>query len=117
MLQRLLTREHHNVTEACDGDDAVECVYLAMQAKSEKPRYDLILMDFYMNHMNGPEAIKAIRQMGYQGMIVGVTGVMDDDVDLFLDAGANIVLCKPVSLAALWKALRGTNFFDGESMR
>jgi hypothetical protein len=47
-------------------------------------------------------------------MILGVSGVMDDDVHHFIDSGANLVLCKPISLAGLWKALRGTDFFNSE---
>ncbi len=112
MLSRLLTREKHVVTEAADGVEAVEIVYEALQSKTGKQRFDLILMDFYMTHMCGPEAIKAIRKLGYTGMILGVSGVMDDDVNLFMEAGANLVLCKPISVGALWKALRGTNFVD-----
>ena len=79
------------------------------------PMFDLILMDYYMPNMNGPAAIEAIRKLGYTGMIVGVSGVMDDDVNYFVQAGANLVLCKPLTLTALWKALRGTTFFDEES--
>ena len=65
-----------------------------------------------MPHMTGPEAIQAIRKLGYTGMILGVSGVIDDDANQFIEAGANLVLCKPLTLSALWKALRGTNFFD-----
>ncbi len=112
MLNRLLTRELHTVTEASDGIEAVEMVYETMQAKSGRPNFDLILMDYYMSHMNGPEAIQAIRKLGYTGMILGVSGVIDDDSNNFIEAGANLVLCKPLTLSALWKSLRSTNFFD-----
>lgn len=76
------------------------------------PAFDLILMDYYMPAMNGPEAIAAMRKLGFTGMIVGVSGVMDDDVNDFVKAGANLVLCKPITLNALWKALRSTDFFQ-----
>ncbi len=112
MLNRLLSRESHIVTEASNGLEAVEMVYETMQENYRNPQYDLILMDYYMPHMTGPEAIKAIRHIGYKGMILGVSGVMDDDVNLFIDAGANLVLCKPLTLSALWKALHGSSFFD-----
>lgn len=36
--------------------------------------FDAILMDFMMPNMDGPTATKAIREMGYIGPIVGVTG-------------------------------------------
>jgi CheY-like chemotaxis protein len=111
MLSRLLTRDQHIVTEAGDGTEAVDIVRESLR---RGPAFDLILMDFYMTHMNGPEAVKAIRKLGYSGMILGVSGVMDDDVHYFIESGANLVLCKPISLAGLWKALRGTSFFEAE---
>ncbi len=147
MLSRLLTREHHNVTEAGDGTEAIEVVRNILCGNVKKgggignhgnnappslihpndidgsctqecsispdaSSFDLILMDYYMPNMNGPVAIEAIRRMGFKGMIVGVSGVMDDDVNHFVQAGANLVMCKPITLAALWKALRDTTFFD-----
>ncbi len=113
ILNRLLVREGHTVTEAGDGMEAVELVYESMQAKFERPKFDLILTDYYMPQMNGPQAIKMMRdQLGYRGTIVGVSGVMDDDVNHFIDAGANLVLCKPLTLVALWKALRSSNLLD-----
>ncbi len=113
IMNRLLSREQHIVTEAADGIEAVEMVYDRMQSKSDdKPMFDLILMDYYMAQMTGPEAIKAIRHLGYTGVILGVSGVMDEDANQFIEAGANLVLCKPLTLTALWKALRSTSFFD-----
>ena len=40
--------------------------------------------------------------MGFRNLIVGVTGnVLDDDVDEYLKAGADIVLAKPLKLDLL----------------
>lgn len=183
MLNRLLSREHHIVTEASNGEEAVElisalirnrsnamklnealtdkilcnnneyttrefnqptdtgtsvtvttssvslavnalrpdshgpmelaCTTTDLNGKVEIPSmFDLILMDYYMPHMNGPDAVALIRQLGYTGVILGVSGAMDDDVHHFIDLGADLVLCKPITLTALWKALRGTAFFE-----
>ena len=113
MLARLLSRENHLVTEASDGCEAVDIIRESVHGGNSA--FDLILMDYYMPVMTGPEAIEVIRKLGFTNTILGVSGVMDDDVNRFIEAGASLVLCKPISLAGMWKALRGTNFFDNDS--
>ena len=49
-----------------------------------------------MPRMRGTEATKKIRDLGYVGVILGVTGnVLDDDVREFKAQGADEVLPKP----------------------
>ena len=70
----------------------------SIRKRKYKTKYDLILMDYQMPHMDGPTAIRKIRSLGYKGSIVGLTGnVMDSQQDDMLDAGADKVLQKPVS--------------------
>lgn len=43
-----------------------------------------------------------MRKLGYANLIVGVTGnVLDDDVEEYLLAGADIVLSKPMKMHAI----------------
>lgn len=52
--------------------------------------------------MNGVDATRAIRKGGYTGLIVGVTGdVGEAERQLLLEAGADVVLAKPLSKADL----------------
>lgn len=45
-------------------------------------------------------------ELGYQGIIVGVTGnVQRDDVEVFVGSGADLVLSKPLNAADLVVAL------------
>ena len=61
-----------------------------------------------MPKLNGPDATAVLRQRGYTGTILGVTGnVLQEDVDYFISKGADDVLPKPVSMALLnnyWKS-------------
>lgn len=49
--------------------------------------------------MHGPETAKNLRQLGYANLIVAVTGncTNQEDINTFLDAGADVVLCKPIN--------------------
>ena len=123
LLQRLLTREGHCVAEADDGEVAVALVLDALRATAAEectppsrsalmdpapaPRvFDLILMDFFMERMNGPDAVLLIRDAGFKGRVIGVTGLMDEDCQQFIESGADAVLCKPITVPAIWKTLQ-----------
>ena len=46
--------------------------------------------------MRGKEASRLIRDAGYDGIIIGITGnAMDEDIDSFIKSGADVVLPKP----------------------
>ena len=50
----------------------------------------------------GVEATRAIRSEGFANLVIGVTGnALDDDVQAFLAAGADLVLAKPMRSAHL----------------
>lgn len=56
--------------------------------------------------MNIRTATKCIREMGYQGVIIGVTGnALPSDINYFSTCGADNVLLKPVDIDALQSAL------------
>jgi signal transduction histidine kinase len=64
--------------------------------------FDVILMDFIMPVLDGPSSTKVLRQNGYKGMILGVTGnMMPSDVQAFEEAGANSVFAKPLKMNKL----------------
>ena len=52
--------------------------------------------------MNGAEATLAIRELGFDRLIFGLSGnALDDDRKTFLDAGANCVIPKPFRMTQL----------------
>jgi len=95
ILTRILTRRGYECDTAVDG---VDC--LKMMETTAADHYCCIMMDFQMPNMNGPEATRRIREMGFKSLkIIGVTGnVMSGDVDYFLESGANHVLEKPLNI-------------------
>jgi signal transduction histidine kinase/HPt (histidine-containing phosphotransfer) domain-containing protein/ActR/RegA family two-component response regulator len=72
----------------------------------QKNQYDIVFMDHMMPEMDGVEAAKAIREMGISVPIIAVTAnVVEGSRELFLGAGMNDMLMKPIDKAALNKML------------
>lgn len=70
--------------------------------------FDVIFMDEVMPHMNGSEAIVQIRQIGFTGLIISVTGnALEDDKIAILASGASKVMTKPLKLIELRTVLQG----------
>ena len=101
MLMRVLKTMGYTCEEAEDGAVAVDIVQ-----NNELSKFDLILSDNSMPNMNGPQAVKKIRELGYIGPIFGVTGnMLPVDVEDFMAHGVNTVLGKPVKVATLKTAV------------
>ena len=46
---------------------------------------------------DGPEAVRRIRERGYRGLIIGITGDTEaQDKEFFQSQGADVVLSKPI---------------------
>lgn len=99
LLCRLLKNKGHVNSQAEDGSVAVEMV---MEADRKGEPFDLVLMDYEMPNMTGPEAARVIRSYGSDVFIVGVTGnLMPEDVDYFQECGAGAILSKPFRMSEL----------------
>ena len=101
VVEGMLKQYEIYVKVAYGGKEAVEIV------KTE--RFDIIFMDHMMPEMNGIEAAKAIRSLNANGRTVPiialsantVTGVME----LFLEAGMNDFIPKPIEIRKLNRVL------------
>ena len=98
----LLEQAGHRVIEAENGQVAIE--------KEKSQFFDVILMDVHMPVMNGVLATRTIREgstKGKQVPIIGLTAsVMNDEKDLYLKAGMNAVVEKPILIEKLMKTIQ-----------
>jgi len=81
---------------ACDGEEAVEKV------KAEPERFSLVLMDVYMPVMNGLDATRAIRNLGFSSIrnlpIIALTAATDEsEIELCFKSGMDDYIEKPIS--------------------
>ncbi|KAJ1413712.1 histidine kinase-like ATPase [Ochromonadaceae sp. CCMP2298] len=96
MLLRILRAKNYVCEEAENGRVAVE-KYAAAVERGEL--FDVILSDYEMPVMNGPDSVWEIRCMGCKCFIAGITGnVLQDDIDHFKERGADAVLAKPLDI-------------------
>ena len=88
-MQFYLTKSGAEVGLASNGEEGVE--------KALKEHYDLILMDMQMPVMDGYAATELLREKGYNGPIIALTGfAMIGDREKTLLSGCTDYLSKPV---------------------
>ena len=112
MLCRLLGPRTEHCEEAANGQEAVAKFRAALvKADNQEERiYDVVLMDYHMPVMDGPTAVKEIRSLGYEGVIIGVTGnTTPHDIKNFLQSGVDQVLIKPIDLDIFDMTVAGTD--------
>jgi CheY-like chemotaxis protein len=105
MVCRCLRSEWNKVMEAGDG---LEAVAVLKKAMSTGEVVDAVLLDYEMPGLDGPSTANVMRDEGYEGVIIGVTGhALRCYKEHFISRGANYVLTKPVDTALLCKTVSG----------
>jgi CheY-like chemotaxis protein len=98
-----LKKMEFEVDTASNGEAACE---MAMQSLAKGTPYDVILMDIQMPKMTGKQAARWLRENGWQGPIVAVSGHNTaKDQAAILTAGCSNFLAKPITKATLQQAL------------
>jgi len=100
MLRAVLEQLGHKVLAASDGRRGLDLLRMGGM--------DLIMVDGRMPNMDGPTMIGALRSLsGSTGAtpVVAVTGGDAEEIQAMLDAGANAVLRKPVTVNAVARAV------------
>ena len=109
MLCRLLNNSGYQCTQAENGQECVDMMVRDREAESNSSDQcaQIIFMDFEMPIKNGPDAVKALRELGFSLPIIGVTGnVLPADKAYFMEMGANEVLSKPLHIEDLNSLVR-----------
>ena len=78
----------------------------AINEIEKNPNYDIVVMDICMPMVDGYEASKIIRQLGYEGRIIALTanGLSKEDPK-FIESQMDDILLKPVDLNLIKKVL------------
>ena len=100
LVSKVLAQSGHRVDEAVDGSEALRAAV--------RVDYDVILMDMQMPVMDGMAATRAIRTLPGESAAVPIIALTADAMpehrQMYLDAGVNALLTKPVD----WRLLHRT---------
>jgi signal transduction histidine kinase/ActR/RegA family two-component response regulator len=108
MVTAILKKEGYEVLQAMDGQEALEVLGLGDQP-SEPEYVDLVLMDIQMPVLDGLDATRLIRKRedpARKVPIIACTAhAMHGDKEVFLEAGMNDYVAKPIRKAQLLEVL------------
>lgn len=94
-----LSAQNYNVDHVADGKEAME--------RLKFYSYDLVVMDWQLPHMEGPDIVKSFRAGGGTTPVLMLTGKREvDDKEIGLDAGADDYLTKPFHMKELGARIR-----------
>jgi two-component system response regulator HydG len=99
VLHEVMEREGYEISEASDGDEAVDLV--------RNREFDLVIMDIRMPRLNGLEALRQMRQLRPHLVVVMITAYGNETVALeALRSGAYDYFHKPFEIDELRVVVR-----------
>ncbi len=104
--KKVLEKHGYTVSTAINGKEAVKAFTSCnIDKDSQKPQFDLILMDIQMPEMNGLEATKIIRSLEINDTHIPIFALtafaMPDDKNQCLEVGMDYFFTKPVNVKLL----------------
>jgi CheY-like chemotaxis protein len=112
MLRAILEQLGHQVVHAQNGRRAADLAKIA--------EFDLLMLDHRMPLVDGPAVAASVRDTEGPNRAAPIVAMIDGDgeeASEFLDAGADIVLRKPVSVAAVARVLADAASLDRREAR
>jgi signal transduction histidine kinase/CheY-like chemotaxis protein len=112
MLRAVLEQLGHRVLHAQDGSRAIELLKVS--------EFDLVMLDGRMPGMDGPETARVMRALESKAAglpVVAVIGGDADEAQTMLDAGADTVIRKPVTVASVARAVADATAAKPERQR
>ena len=109
LSRKMLARTLASLCEVIDhANNGLEACDKVVQSLKDGVPYDVVIIDNYMPVMNGDEAIKKMREKGFQGVILSATGSTSlEDRALLICAGADAVMIKPLTLHTFQETMNG----------
>lgn len=96
-MTRLLTDDGHDVSPFTTGADAV--------AALARESFDAVLTDLEMPHVDGHAVVRVTRKHSPHACVVVVTGCAEEQAQQLVEAGACIIVDKPLDLDGVAKAI------------
>lgn len=95
VTKAMLMKAGAKVAVADDGNKA-------LQIFTNNQLFDIVLTDIFMPVMDGYGLTKSLRDMGFEGPIIGITAAtIGDESDELIKSGADAVLAKPLEISQL----------------
>ncbi len=96
----------HFADEFLEADNGYDAIEISMKAQEEDNAIRLILLDYLMPELDGPGTAQRLRARGFNGIIIGVTGLTEASaMETFIAHGADSVLTKRVRVSQLLATL------------
>lgn len=94
LTEKMLTTKGAKVFSGADGKLAAD--------RFVGKDINLVLTDIFMPNMDGYELTEELRKAGFRGPIIGISAaVVGDETDRLIEAGADVVMSKPIKMQEL----------------